>query len=135
LGLAAAAAVVVASFVWLNLAAKSKTAPAGPADVATGAHHQDPSAPQPTPAAIGDPATGQTHQASINPPIFLPVETNRYLVGIQMAITIQRPDEAPRRLLRAVLIDDMTAVGAETDAALHLRRAREIFLPMTSPVY
>lgn len=135
LALAGAAAVVVASLVWLNQTAKSKPPLTDPADVATRTHHLSPAAPQPAPATTRDPATGQTHQASITAPIFLPVETNRYLVGIQPATTLQRPDEAPRRLLRAVVVDDMTAVGAETDSALHLRRAREVYLPLTSPVY
>ncbi len=73
--------------------------------------------------------------ASAAPPVFLPVETSRRLVSLQSVPTVQRPDEAPRRMLRAVVLDDTTAVGAETDAALHLRRAREIYLPVRSPVY
>jgi hypothetical protein len=69
------------------------------------------------------------------PPVFLPVETKWHLVSLQPVPAIQRPDEAPRRLLRLVVVDETTAVGAETDAALHFRRAREVYLPITNPVY
>lgn len=105
------------------------------------------------PSTVGAPSTAMTSpveaeatagptRATVTPvasnalrPVFLPVETSRRLVSLQSVPTIQRPDEAPHRMLRAVFLDDMTAVGADTDAALHLRRTHEIYLPVRSPVY
>jgi hypothetical protein len=67
--------------------------------------------------------------------VYLPVETTSHLVSIQPVPLGQRPDEAPQRLLRAIFIEDTTAVGADTDAALILRRAREVYLPVQARVY
>jgi hypothetical protein len=118
---AAAAAVIVASLVWLAFAPKP-TAPR--------LTNADPAA-SPTPLTVTHPP----RRAAVTRPIFLPVESNRRLVSLQPLHAVQRPDEAPRRLLRAVIVDDVTAVGADTDAALHVRSAREVYLPMTSTVY
>jgi hypothetical protein len=96
------------------------------------------------PSATPSPEINSTAQAPVSPAaesthptasVFLPVEASRHLVSLQSVPTIQQPDTAPLRLLRAVLIDDLTAVGAETDAALHLRRAREVYFPLHSPIY
>ena len=89
------------------------------------------------PLASAPPARGTVTPVAARPapPVFLPVETTRHLVSLQAVPTIRRPDEAPRRLLRAVIVEDTTAVGAETDAALHFRKAREIYLPISNPVY
>jgi hypothetical protein len=119
--MAAAAAVVVASLVWLAVAPKP-TAPRLTSD--------HPAASPPALTVIHQP-----RRAAVTPPIFLPVESNRRLVSLQPVHAVQRPDEPPRRLLRAVIVDDMTAVGADTDAALHVRSAREVYLPMTSTIY
>jgi hypothetical protein len=67
--------------------------------------------------------------------VFLPVESRWTLVSLQPTRVIQEPDEAPRRFMRAVWIDDLTAVGAETDAALHVRSVHETYVPVSSPVY
>jgi hypothetical protein len=69
------------------------------------------------------------------PPVYLPIETTSHLVSLQSVSLGQRPDEAPQRLLRAIFIENTTAVGADTDAALVLRRAREVYLPVQGRVY
>lgn len=71
-----------------------------------------------------------------NSRIFLPVESATRLVSLrEPPRLIQRPDEPPLRVQRAVLVDDLTAVGADIDAALRLQRSREIYIPVSSPVY
>ena len=67
--------------------------------------------------------------------IFLPVESTRTLVSLQPARVMQQPDQPPQRFMRAVWLDDVTAVGADTDAALHLRRTHETYVPVSSPIY
>jgi len=67
--------------------------------------------------------------------VFLPVEVTRQVLRMDPVTTVHHPDEAPRHFVRAVVMENVTAVGADTDAALLWRRAREVFLPVHSPVY
>jgi hypothetical protein len=85
--------------------------------------------------AVDPPPVTAAPAASAPSTVFLPVESNRTLVLLEPTRVIQEPDEPPRRFARAVWIDDITAVGAEDDAALHLRRTREAIVPVSSPVY
>ena len=91
--------------------------------------------PDPSVAAAPVQAAVTPEAAAETRPIFLPVETTQHVFSLQAVPVTQRPDEAPRRLLRAVIVEDTTAVGAETDAALHFRKAREVYLPIRNPVY
>lgn len=85
------------------------------------------------PLAPADPSSGNKPD---NSRIFLPVESATRLVSLrEPPRLIQRPDEPPLRVQRAVLVDDLTAVGADTDAALRVQRSREVYIPVSSPVY
>ncbi|MFN0126830.1 MAG: hypothetical protein ACKV19_09125 [Verrucomicrobiales bacterium] len=119
---AAAAVAVVAALAWLQLpapeASRSATVAATPA-------------PNRVAAAVAEAAQGAVAAGSI----FLPIESSSHLVSLHPVPEAARPDEVARPLWRAVVVDDLTAVGAETDAALHVRRAREVFIPVARPVY
>jgi hypothetical protein len=93
------------------------------------------SAHAPTEEPPSSAATATPTPVASAPPVYLPIETTSHLVSLQPVPLEQRPDEAPQRLLRAIFIEDTTAVGADTDAALVVRRAREVYFPVQGTVY
>lgn len=119
---AAAAVAVVAALAWLQRPASEPSRPVGIV-----------SSPTLDRAAVAD--GGAVQGAVAAGSIFLPIESSSHLVSLHPVPATARPDEVARTLWRAVLVDDLTAVGAETDAALHVRRAREVFIPVARPVY
>lgn len=123
---AAAAIALTAALVWLSVPASNRIRPSTNPPLTTADPVADAArdaGAEPRPASV--PATS----------VFLPVEASSRVVSMQPVSATLRPDEVARPFWRALVIDDLTAVGAETDAALHWRRARELYIPVTSPVY
>ena len=126
--LAAAAAMVVLSAWGLSIAWKDRPL----AVVRTGATVTAPAA---VPAAATARGSVTPVAAPPAPPLFLPVDSAQRLVSLQPVPVTSGPDQAPRRVYRAVIMEDVAAVNAETDSVLIFSRPREVYLAAGNTVY
>lgn len=69
------------------------------------------------------------------PPLYLPVDSSQRLVSLQAVPVAAGPDQAPRHVYRAVIMEDVAAVNAEADSVLLFSRPREVYLAAGNAVY
>lgn len=126
--LAAAAAMVVLGAWGLTIAWKDRPL----AGVRTGTTANAPAA---VPAAATARGSVSPVAAPPAPPLFLPVDSAQRLVSFQPVPVTSGPDQALRRVYRAVIMEDVAAVNAETDSVLIFSRPREVYLAAGNTIY